>query len=65
MKFFELSKFTVKYFVGDGYYGNNTCSNICLEFGINLILSYIMIAILKRIIKFMYNTYKLSYIQIF
>lgn len=37
MKFFELSKFTVKYFVGDGYYGNNTCSNICLEFGINLI----------------------------
>ncbi|GIW23604.1 MAG: hypothetical protein KatS3mg068_2611 [Candidatus Sericytochromatia bacterium] len=30
MKFFELSKFTVKYFVGDGYYGNNTCEFIIL-----------------------------------
>jgi putative transposase len=36
-KFFELSKLSIKYFVGDGYYGNNTCAIICSCFGIYLI----------------------------
>jgi hypothetical protein len=36
-----------------------------LKLSNDIIPIYIMIAILKPIIKFMYNTYKLSYIQIF
>ena len=32
-----ILKLEIKYFVGDGKYGNNTCLSICKEFGLCLI----------------------------